>query len=110
MVVGKPIWEVIKHVERTGSVIKMRVHCVKVKDNFNGKDIDFSSHEKFLRRDIHVLFLTQGVKCVKPDKIEFHVTNDPSMDYDYYVVDLTYDTDLDKEPDEHNKNFLNLLV
>lgn len=109
MVAGRPIWEIIKNVERNGSIIKIRVHCKKIKDKWSDKWIKLSVNEGFLRRNIHVLFLTQGVKCTYPDKIEFIVQEDFSKG-DYYVVDLVYDTELDKEQIEQQQNFISLLV
>lgn len=109
MLAGKPVWEIIKHVERTGSVIKMRVHCVKVKEKSDCSYVEFEFHEIYLRRDIHVLFLSQGVKCEKPEKIEI-LNHDEDPLREFFIVDLVYDTDLDNQPDEHIESAINLLV
>ena len=109
MVVGKPIWEIIKGVERIGSIVKIRIHLAKVMDKKNGELIDFRFSQPLLKSDVHVLFFAQGIKCNKRDKIEVRVQESLSKG-DYYEVDLIYDTDLDKEHNEHYKNMLTLLV
>ena len=109
MVVGKPIWEIIKEVERIETIVRVRVHVKKITDKHTGEWIDFKFSQSLLKSDAHPLFLSQGVKCDKREEIKLRVDEDLSMG-DYYVVDLTYDTILDKELNEHYQNALTLLV